>query len=161
MHAVDNGVDAVPLGKFNTDMPVAALGTGTGSDHVAHASQSGESLRPTAQHGSQSGHLRQPPGNERGAGIVPGTQAIAHAHRDGNNIFEHTAQFAADMVRVGIDPEQADIEQGLQPALGRRVVQCQDAGGGLSRHNFPCQVGSGEHADGPPRGYLPTDFGHA
>ena len=43
-------------------------------------------------------------------GAGPGTLAIAHAHRDSDDIFKYAPQFAADDIVVGVHPEQAALE---------------------------------------------------
>ena len=43
--------------------------------------------------------------DEGGTCIVAGALPIAHANGDGDDVFQHAAQFAADQVRVGVHPE--------------------------------------------------------
>ena len=55
-------------------------------------------------------HLGQAAGDDRGAGVVAGTEAVGHARRDGDDVLQHAAELAADDVLVRVHAEQVGGE---------------------------------------------------
>ena len=142
-------------------MAIAALRAGTGSDHVAHASQSGKGLCPAAHRYAKPGDFGQTSGDQAGAGIVTRTLTITHAHGNGDNIFQDATEFAADHIGVSVSSEQTTFKYCLQFLYNNRILHCDHAGCCLPGYNFLCQVWPGKDAHRVSRQYLGNDFCHA
>ena len=140
-------------------MPISALRTGAGGDHIAHAREPCKGLRATTQCSAQSGDLSETACNECGSGIVTGAKTVSQTYRKRNDIFEDTTQLASNHVVVSIDTKQTDVEHGLQP-VGRGIIKSKYTRCGFSFEYLPSKIGPRQHSDGVIGTALINDFGH-
>ena len=71
------------------------MDAGAGHDQISDAGKPGKALDPAAHLHSQPCDLRNPPGDQRRLGVVAVTQPVRDSGRQGDYIFQGTAQFNA------------------------------------------------------------------
>ena len=78
-HLLDDLVDGAAAAELLADVAVAALRRDAGGDQVAHAGQPGEGDLLAAHRAAEPRELGEAAGDDRGAGVVAGAEAVGHA----------------------------------------------------------------------------------
>ena len=78
-----------------------------GGQQVAHSGESGKCFRPATQGAAEPRNFGQPSRHHRSFGVDANAKAIAHAHCDGDNVFQRPAEFAANDIVVRINAKCA------------------------------------------------------
>ena len=97
---------------------------------------------------SQSNHLGQSTGDQRGSCIQTQFQAIHHAGRNGHDVFERPSQLSPDKIRSGIYAESCGHEHHLQVSREGGILTGQQNGRGFVSTHFSGKAGPRE--DGNP-----------
>ena len=110
----------------------------------------------------EAGQLGQAPGDDRGAGVVAGAEAVGHARGDGDDVLQRAADLAADDVVVRVHPEQL---AGEAPAAARAAMWSSPMATTVAAA-WPARIslarfGPVEHADRVAGQHLGDDLGHA
>ena len=84
-----------------------------------------------AQGGAQAGQFDHAAGHEGAAGVVPGAQAVGHAHGQGDDVLEAGGDLHPGHVVVGVDPEEGAGDPGLPVGPVDAGLAGQDHGRGL------------------------------
>jgi hypothetical protein len=98
------------FGQQQADATIARQVAGAGQHQVAHAGQAHEGFAPGAERFAEAGNLDQAARDQRGAGVVAETEAVADAGGDGQHVLHRTADLGADQVFIGIDAQVAAMQ---------------------------------------------------
>ena len=107
--------------KLFANVAITAVLACAGRDKVAHARQAGERRRTPAQRHAQPRQLGQPSRNNRGTGVVAGTQAITDARRNCHDILQRACEFTTHDIGMYVNAEQACRKHPLQRASDRLI----------------------------------------
>ena len=88
-----------------------------------------------AGHG-QPRDFSQAASDESGDGIVAKPQSVAHAGRDGDNVFQGSTEFDSDHIVVGIKPEPGIAEFALHRLRQLRIFRGDRDRGRIAARNF-------------------------
>ncbi len=113
VHTGDDFVELASLAEFDADGAIARQASGAGEHQIAHTGEAGHGFGTAAASDGQARDFGEAAGDERGDGVVAQTEPVADAGGDGDHVLQRAAEFDADDVVVGVDPEVGVTELAL------------------------------------------------
>jgi hypothetical protein len=98
--------------QSETEAAVARLVVGTGQYQVAKTGEAHEGVTAGAEGASETQHLGQTAGDQRGTGVGAEPETVGDAGGDGQYVLDRATDLDADQVTAGVGAERL----GMQPA---------------------------------------------
>ena len=147
VHAGDDVRQFAAAAQFDAYAAIARESAGAGEHQVAQAGESGHGFLAAAAGHGQPRDLSQAAGDESGNGIVAESQSVAHSGRDGDNVFQRSAEFNSDHIVVGVKPEAGIAEFALHRFRQLRILRGHRDGGRIAACHFLGERRSAQRSD--------------
>lgn len=143
-HGLFDGLQGNSFSEFFADESIAAVSAVAGGDEITESGESEEGFCFSSEGCTETYHFAEPASDECGFGIVAEAEAIADTSGDGDHVFQGTAKFDAEEIRIGIDSQKFRGHECLNLLGGTGVCGGGDDTGGFSLDNFFSMAGTAE-----------------